>query len=104
MAFAFHHQVEGYLDLAVLLFALIIMIWAFIHAALQRADAFTAVGSLRKNGWLGVLGGLFVAALLFNLVIQTLFSRMILYIGIGAAAYYLLDIRRGIKDVHEGPW
>jgi hypothetical protein len=30
--------------------------------------------------------------------------RLFMWIGIGAAAYYLLETRRGIKDVSEGPW
>ena len=38
--------------------------YAFIHALRQRADAFTAVGKLTKNAWLGITG----AAVFFMLV------------------------------------
>ncbi|WP_117208331.1 DUF2516 family protein [Allorhizocola rhizosphaerae] len=97
----FYGWVEYYLDLGVFLFAIAVMAWAFIHAAMQRADAFSAVSSLRKNTWLGILGGLLVATLLFWFIGVLL---IVMYIGIAAAAYYLLEVRRGIKDVSEGSW
>jgi Protein of unknown function (DUF2516) len=30
--------------------------YAFVHALRQRSDAFTAVGKLTKNAWLGITG------------------------------------------------
>ena len=45
------------LSLIVLLACLVIEVWALIHCALQRADAFTAVGTLTKGLWLALLGG-----------------------------------------------
>ena len=97
----FYRTVEFYLDRAVFYFAVVVIAWAFIHAAMQRADAFSAVSSLRKNSWLGILGGLLAATIVFYLVG---FLVIVMYIGIAAAAYYLLEVRRGIKDVSEGSW
>jgi len=96
----FYRDVEYFLNLAVFFFAIVIMSWAFIHAALQRPDAFPAASSLKKNAWLGVLGGLLVGGVLF----YYLGMFIVLYIGIAAAAYYLLEIRTAMKDVSEGPW
>lgn len=96
----FYLTVEFYLNLAVLIFALVILAWAFIHAAMQRPDTFSAVSSLSKNTWLGILGGLLVGSLLF----WFLSLQIVVYIGIAAAAYYLLETRTGIKDVSEGRW
>ncbi len=97
----FYTAVEDYLNDAVFLFAIVILAWAFIHAAIQRADAFSAVSSLRKNAWLGILGGLLAATVLFRMLNALL---IVMYIGIAAATYYLLEVRRGIKDVSEGSW
>lgn len=97
----FYGLVESYIGLAVFVFSLVLMGWAFVHASLQPAGAFAAVGSLSKNAWLGILGGLLLATILFFFI--GIFI-IVMYIGIGAAAYYLLDTRRGLKDVSEGHW
>lgn len=98
----FYVAVVDWIDFAVLVLSLILMLWAFINAAVQRPDAFAAIGGLQKHHWLGLLGGLFALTLLFFLV-GVRFSILI-YVGIGAAAYYLLETRRGLKDVSEGSW
>jgi 4-amino-4-deoxy-L-arabinose transferase-like glycosyltransferase len=92
-------KITSFLNLVILVLALALMLWAFIHAALQRRDAYAAIGGLQKQHWLGLLGVLF----LLSIVIGFLFVPII-YVGIGAAAFYLLDTRRGLKDVSEGPW
>jgi hypothetical protein len=92
-------RITGWIDFAILVVALVLLVWAFVHAALQRRDAFAALGGLHKQHWMGILGVLF----LLSLVLGGFFS-LIVYIGIGAALYYLLDTRRGLKDLSEGPW
>jgi hypothetical protein len=94
-------QITGWLDLAVLLLALALQAWAFIHVSVQRQDAFAAIGGLQKHHWMGLLGALFLLTVLLDGFAN---FRLISYIGIGAALYYLLDTRRGLKDVSEGPW
>jgi hypothetical protein len=94
-------RITAALDLAVFVVALVLMAWAFIHASLQRPDAFAAIGGLQKHHWMGLLGALFVLTLLLDYLGGL---RLVAYVGIGAALYYLLDTRRGLKDVSEGPW
>ena len=36
---------------------LIVTVYAFVHAAIQRPDAYTAAGKLTKPVWLAILGG-----------------------------------------------
>jgi Protein of unknown function (DUF2516) len=101
----FYITVESLLDWAILILTLVLLGWAFVHALLQRADAFTAVGTLSKPAWLAILGGLFlIVGLFIGLGGAFGMLRIFMWIGIAAAAYYLLETRRGIKDVSEGPW
>lgn len=101
----FYGLVEYVLDRVITYFALIILAWAFIHALMQRNDAFSAVGTLSKPAWLGILGALFfIVGLFVALLGGGGLLRIFVWIGLAAAAYYLLETRRGIKDVSEGPW
>jgi amino acid transporter len=92
-------EVEGALRLATVVLALVLLAWAFFHALGQRPDKFAALGGLQKHHWLLILGGLLLFSFLgfVGLII-------FVYVGIGAAAYYLLETRRGLKDVSEGHW
>ena len=94
-------EVQAGLDTAVFLLAMVLMAWAFIHASVQRADAFAAIGGLQKQHWMGLLAALFLLTLLLDFLGGL---RIFTYVGIGAALYYLLDTRRVLKDVSEGPW
>lgn len=95
-----HEVVYQAINTLLTLFALVLGVISFIHCATQRADAFPAIGTLQKPAWLAVLGVATVMALLtqgwllFNLV------------AIGAAAFYLLDVRPGLRDIANGrgPW
>jgi hypothetical protein len=101
----FYDDVEYWLDRVIVLFALVLLAWAFIHALTQRADAFTAVGTLSKPAWLGILGALlFIVGLFIGILGGGGLLRIFTWLGLGAAAYYLLETRRGIKDISEGPW
>ena len=101
----FYDDVEFWLDRAIVVLALALLAWAFIHALIQRADAFTAVGTLSKPAWLGILGALlFIVGLFIGILEGDGLLRIFMWIGLGAAAYYLLETRRGMKDISEGPW
>jgi hypothetical protein len=102
VALSFAQSVESWVNFAISVFALIVMLWALIHVATQRPDAFAAIGGLQKHHWMGLLGALFGLALIFFLFAGGF--PLIEYIGIAAAAFYLLDTRRGLKDVTEGRW
>lgn len=82
-------------------FAVVIELVAFVHCVMQRRDAFEAIGTLPKGIWLALIGG----SLLLTLVLVSV-SSIFGLIGITAAAVYLLDVRRGIRDLSDGngPW
>src|SRR5690349_4255614 len=94
MAPAFLVQTVVHLTLAVIV--LIVELYAVINCATQRADAFPAVGSLSKGGWLALTGG----ALLFTLLLG--FFSIIGMIAVAAALVYLLDVRPALRDAVDG--
>lgn len=66
-------------------------VFAFVHAALQRPDAYTATDKLTKPAWLGILG---VAALLSWVLGVTGMA-----ISAVAAGVYLVDVRPRLLEV-----
>jgi hypothetical protein len=81
----------------VLVVAVILGAVAFVHCITQRSDAFPAIGTLPKGGWLAILG----VTLLLTLLTQ---GGYLLFpmIGIAAAMVYLLDVRVGLRDLSDG--
>ena len=81
------------LVLMVLHFAvLIVTVYAFVHAAIQRPDAYTAAGKLTKPVWLAILGG----GALLGFVLG---SPMGSAIAAVAAGIYLVDVRPKILEI-----
>lgn len=70
---------------------LIVGLYAFVHAALQRGDAYTAAGKLTKPVWLVILG----AAVLLALVL----SVTGIAIAAVAAGVYLVDVRPKLLEI-----
>lgn len=66
-------------------------VYAFVHAAMQRSDAYTAADKLTKLVWLVILG---VCGLL-ALVLQV----MGMAIAACAAGVYLVDVRPRLLEV-----
>ncbi len=85
------------IDSAIFVVSVVIDIWAFIHCATQRSDAFDAVGTMAKNRWLLLIGGTFLLSF-FLIFLSTLFSL----IALAASLIYLLDVRPAIRDVING--
>jgi len=94
-----------------LLAAFVVETWAFIHAIIQPASAFTAAGKQTKPLWLVILGVAFVIGVggaVGYLALLSLFP----IIAFVAAAIYLVDVRPKIKQVRSsgqrqgpyGPW
>ncbi len=67
-------------------------VYAFVHAAMQRPDAYTAADKLTKPVWLGILG---VSALLC-LLTGSSFGMVIAAV---AAGVYLADVRPKLLEV-----
>ena len=71
-------------------------VYAFIHAAMQRPDAYPAVDKLSKPVWLIILG--VSAVLCFFLGVQTL-DIFFPTIAAVAAGVYLVDVRPKLLEV-----
>jgi hypothetical protein len=74
-------------------------LFAFAHAAIQRADAYTATDKLTKPAWLGITGGS-SALLLFNLLIPNLVFYLIALV---AVLVYLVDVKPAVTEAQRGP-
>ena len=83
--------VAGVVLLAVKWAVLLATIYAFVHAAMQRQDAYTAADKLTKPVWLIILG---VAALLC-LVLDVMGWS----IAAVAAGVYMVDVRPKLLEV-----
>ena len=81
----------GYVLFALQLVVLATAVYAFVHAAMQRPDAYTAAGKLTKQVWLVILG---VGALLALVLGITGVA-----IAAVAAGVYLVDVRPKILDI-----
>ncbi|MGV0624333.1 DUF2516 family protein [Mycolicibacter minnesotensis] len=66
-------------------------VYAFVHAAMQRADAYTATDKLTKPVWLVILGVGGLMALLLQV--------MGMAIAACAAGVYLVDVRPRLLEV-----
>lgn len=70
---------------------LLTTVYAFVHAAMQRGDAYTAAGKLTKPVWLVILG----AGALLSLVLGVTG----LAIAAVAAGVYLVDVRPKLLEI-----
>lgn len=74
-----------------LIVAVVTTVYAFVHAAMQRTDAYTAANKLTKPLWLMILGG----ALLLTLLVYSWGWA----IGFCAAGVYLVDVRPKLLEI-----
>ncbi|WP_329104841.1 DUF2516 family protein [Micromonospora sp. NBC_01699] len=93
----FYSDVRGVIELVLLAFSLIIEGVALVHAITQRSDAFPAIGTLPKGGWIAILG-VCLALTLLGFGVLSIFGL----IGIAAGLIYLLDVRPGLRDLTDG--
>jgi hypothetical protein len=94
----FYLDVLSGINILTLVLALVLIGVAFVHCLTQRGDAFAAIGTLPKGGWLAILG----ICLLLSLLLFYSPLGIFRLIGIGAAMVYLLDVRVGLKDLTDG--
>lgn len=92
---------DYYLSMLIWVVAIPVGLYAFIHALLQRADAFTAVDKLTKPAWCGITG---VGALLLVISVGgPVASLAILWlVALCAVLVYLVDVRPKVVDVQHG--
>jgi hypothetical protein len=72
--------------------------FAFIHALMQRPDAYTAIDRFTKPAWLGITAGATAALLLFSFGGFWIFKIA----GLVAALVYIVDIRPKLIEVQRG--
>ena len=70
-------------------------LYAFVHAALQRSDAYTAADKQTKPVWLVILGG----AMALITVLYGIFGVMAIAIAAVATGVYLVDVRPKLLEV-----
>lgn len=77
--------------------AILVGLYAFVHALLQRADAFTAADKLTKPAWLGITG----AATVVLFLSRTPYS-LLWIAGLVAALVYIVDVKPKVTDIQKG--
>ena len=85
-------SLTGVIILLLVAAATLVCLYAFVHAAMQRADAYTAVNKLTKPVWLIILG----VALLLVAVMRDPFGAAI---AACAAGVYLVDVRPKLLEI-----
>jgi hypothetical protein len=74
-----------------LIVVLLTTLYAFVHAAMQRPDAYTATGKLTKPVWLVILGAAMPLAWLLGI--------LGVVIAACAAGVYLVDVRPKLLEI-----
>ena len=85
-------DLAGVIIMALTLVVLVAGVYSFVHAAMQRPDAYTAADKLSKPAWLAILGISILLLLLFRGVLGAAIAAV-------AAGVYLVDVRPTILDV-----
>ena len=70
---------------------LVTAVYAFIHAAMQRSDAYTAAEKLTKPVWLVILG--------FAVLLALVLSITGVAIAAVASGVYLVDVRPKLLEI-----
>ncbi len=81
----------SYVLLALQIAVLLTAVYAFVHAAIQRPDAYTAAEKLTKPVWLVIIGG----GVLLALVLPVMGA----VIAAVASGVYLVDVRPKILEI-----
>ncbi|KWX65880.1 MULTISPECIES: DUF2516 family protein [unclassified Mycobacterium] len=81
----------GYVLFALQVAVLVTSVYAFVHAAMQRPDAYTAADKLTKPVWLVILGVGVLLALVLGITGVA--------IAAVAAGVYLVDVRPKILEI-----
>jgi hypothetical protein len=81
----------GYVLAVLQIAVLVTTVYAFVHAALQRPDAYTAADKLTKPVWLVILGAAGLVAAFLSITGVA--------IAAVAAGVYLVDVRPKILEI-----
>lgn len=81
--------------LVLLVAVLVTAVYAFVHAAFQRPDAYTAADKLTKPVWLVILGAAVALASILYPVLGVLGMAM----SACASGVYLVDVRPKLLEI-----
>ena len=73
----------------------VVTLYALVHAAMQRPDAYTAAEKLTKPAWLGILG----VSLALVSILSFIFGVLGVVIAACAAGIYLVDVRPKLLEI-----
>jgi hypothetical protein len=85
----------GTVLLVVQVAVLAVSLYALVHAALQRPDAYTAAGKLTKPAWLAILG----LAVALTSILSFIFGIFGVAVAACATGVYLVDVRPKILEI-----
>lgn len=85
----------GTVMLVLLVAVLVTAVYAFVHAALQRPDAYTAADKLTKPVWLVILG----AAVALASILYTVLGVLGMAMSACASGVYLVDVRPKLLEI-----
>ncbi|MQA12565.1 MAG: DUF2516 family protein [Pseudonocardiaceae bacterium] len=79
--------------------ALPLGVFAFVNAAMQRSDAYSAADRMSKPAWMGITAGGTAALLLFSF---HNIGMMFWIAGLVAVLVYIVDVRPKLNEVQRG--
>lgn len=80
-------------------------LFAFVHAAVQRSEAFSAANKMTKPIWLAITGGGTLVCVLFRFNLNSTFAgvgMMFWIAGLVAVLVYIVDVRPKLIEVQRG--
>ena len=95
------YTLDGWILLGIWLLAIPVGGYAFVHALMQRSDAFTAADKLTKPAWLGITG----ASLLVLIVFQggpRSSGALFWLAALVAVLVYIVDVKPNVTRVQGG--
>jgi hypothetical protein len=98
--YAFLHRLDDYILLGLWLIAIPVGGYAFIHALMQRADAFTAADKLTKPAWLGITGASLLVLVFFQGPQRS--GALFWLAGLIAVLIYIVDVKPAVVGVQGG--
>jgi hypothetical protein len=85
-------NLAGVVVAVIVIAVFVVGVYAFVHAAMQRPDAYTATGKLTKPVWLAIIG----VGLLLELLMRDAFGAAI---SACATGVYLVDVRPKLLEI-----
>lgn len=95
------YDVQRWINDVLLIGCLGVELFALVNCLFQRSEAFPVVGRIPKGGWIAILVLCVMVTLLAKLTSGQI--GVLAFIAITGALFYLLDVRRGLRDAVEGP-